>query len=117
TSSPRSLRMLSTIVYSQAPSSGPCSVPSTLSGENLATAAAWLAAAAAESKRRWPRHAGHTGALSRMVALQCGQVRVAPASPGRGNAMSAQRALGLRGRRRRRRRRLGLVLPAEVGLA
>ena len=78
-SSPRSLRMVSTMEYSHAPpSAGLRKLPSTRSGVDADTAVALVGSL----KRSLWRQAGHTPALSRMVSRQCGQVRVAPAVPG-----------------------------------
>jgi hypothetical protein len=78
-SSPRSLRMVSTMEYSHAPlSAGLRKLPSTRSGVDADTAVVLVGSL----KRSLWRQAGHTAALSRMVSRQCGQVRVAPAVPG-----------------------------------
>jgi len=77
-SSPRSLRMVSTIEYSHAPlSAGLRKLPSTRSGVDAGAAVALVGSL----KRSLWRQAGHTLALSRMVSRQCGQMRVAPAVP------------------------------------
>jgi len=80
-SSPRSLRMVSTMEYSHAPlSAGLRKLPSTRSGVDAGAAVAPVGSL----KRSLWRQAGHTLALSRMVSRQCGQLRVAPAVPGFG---------------------------------
>ena len=52
------------------------------STRNADVAATWRFAAS-ESKRRWCRQPGQILRLSRIVALQCGQVRVLPGTTGR----------------------------------
>jgi hypothetical protein len=80
TSSPRSLRMAMITKYSSGCSSGGWRmIPST---RNAGAAATWRFAAS-ESKRRWCMHPGQILRLSRIVALQCGQVRVLPVDTGR----------------------------------
>lgn len=80
TSSPRSLRMAMITKYSSGCSFGGCRmIPSTRN----AGAAATCRFAASESKRRWCMQPGQILRLSRIVALQCGQVRVLPVDTGR----------------------------------
>ena len=80
TSSPRSLRMAMITKYSSGCSFGGCRMmPSTRN----AGAAATCRFAASESKRRWCMQPGQILRLSRIVALQCGQVRVLPVDTGR----------------------------------
>lgn len=80
TSSPRSLRIAMMTKYSSGCSFGGCRmIPSTRN----AGAAATCRFAASESKRRWCMQPGQILRLSRIVALQCGQVRVLPVDTGR----------------------------------
>jgi len=80
TSSPRSLRIAMITKYSSGCSRGGWRiVPSTRN----AGAAATCRFAASESKRRWCMQPGQILRLSRIVALQCGQVRVLPVVTGR----------------------------------
>src|SRR3546814_13272499 len=86
TSLPSSSRMVSTTEYSHAPpSDGWRILPSTLSGVMV-----FDGCASGESKRRQCLHDGQTLELSRIVVLQVGQVRVAP-------ARSEERRLGKEG--------------------
>jgi hypothetical protein len=84
TSSPRSLRMAMITKYSSGCSSGGCRM--TPSTRNAGAAATWRFAAS-ESKRRWCMQPGQILRLSRIVALQCGQVRVLPVDTGREAAL------------------------------
>ena len=77
--SPRELVMATITQYSQGPcAEGTATVPSTFSAEIRSCSGS----ASPELKRRWCWQAGQIFALSSTVALQCGQVRVAPALPG-----------------------------------